>query len=180
MHFYSKARKIIHNEKLKEVKNLLSKIDDLWICKVCCKTSPKFDNLRRHAETHVQGLSYQCKYCTKICPTQHKLWHHIRQNHRELSADKSEYNNDVGQVSEGELIPSHLNREINEKIQDMIVKKNQNTWKCRKCLRTSTLKSNLLSHLETHLNYSHHCPLCSSTTRTRKSLREHFRVTHKK
>ena len=189
VYFYSKTRKIIHNEKLKEVENLLVKVGDLWKCKACDKTLKQKTKLRIHAEIHVEGLSYQCKTCTKIFSTQNNLWSHISHihtNHGGSDAftgdlpgtEKSE--SDEEQVSEGELIPCDLNREISEKIQKLIVKKNHNTWKCRKCPRTSTQKYNLLSHLETHLNYTHPCPRCKTTTRTRKSLREHFRVNHSK
>ena len=154
--------------------------EGLFICKACGKTLKEKTKLRIHAEIHVEGLSYQCKTCTKIFSTQNRLWSHIHNNHGGSDASTGELSvTDKGESDE-ELIPSDLNREISKKIQKLLVKKNHNTWKCRKCLKTSTQKFNLLSHLETHLNYIHHCPLCKTTARTRKSLREHYRVTHNK
>ena len=96
-----------------------------------------------------------------------------RNNTGELQTDKSE--SDIV-----ELIPGDINREISEKINDLIEKKSHNEWKCRKCWRSSTRKCQLVNHLETHLNYTHHCPQCDFTARTRRGLKDHYKVTHKK
>ena len=185
------------------MENLLVKVEDLWKCKVCGKTSTsgRRRNLRDHAEIHVQGLRYQCQKCDKICPNKISLRNHLFSKHskrdkscvpdihppsntRELVDDmeegKSETVTGVGQVMEGELIPIDLNREISEKINDLIEKKSHNEWKCRKCWRSSTRKCQLVNHLETHLNYTHHCPRCDFTARTRRGLKDHYKVTHKK
>ena len=79
-----------------------------------------------------------------------------------------------------EIIPRDLNREINEKLHDLIEKKGENNWKCLKCSKTSSWKGTVMRHLETHLNYSHPCPQCDFTARTRRGLKDHYRGSHKK
>ena len=165
-------RQNIHNEKLKEVEKLLIQIGKGagWKCKVCGHVFPKKSQLRNHAETHVNGLSYQCLCCSEIRPNKSSLKRHIRVMHR----DKSE----SGVSDSTELIPGDINREINEKIQDLVGQRSDTEWGCLKCFKTFTRKSNLLNHLETHLNYSHSCPECNFNTAVRSALKIHHRVTH--
>ena len=44
---------------------LCKKIDGAWSCVACDYTSNKSTNVRRHAETHFDGLSYKCDLCNK-------------------------------------------------------------------------------------------------------------------
>ena len=176
------TREIIHNEKLKEVDNLLVNNGDLWKCKVCDKTFNRRSRLRNHADIHVEGLSYQCQHCFKICPNKISLKNHLINNHKVSSKSKecpkkislknhlqnnhkafSKSKERVPQrpFTTSELISDDINREINEKIQDQVEEMSPNEWRCMKCLRICTRKSDLLSHLELHLNYSHPCPKCS-------------------
>ena len=39
-----------------------------WKCKVCGKIA-KRTQTKRHAETHIEGLSYSCPMCSKSCST---------------------------------------------------------------------------------------------------------------
>ena len=194
----------------REVEDLLIEENGIWKCKVCRKTSLSRSKLRDHAETHVEGLTYQCHKCYEICRNKYGLKNHIWSKHTkrdkstgplvqppsnagelvsemvdadEVSLEDKSENVTVklcGQAIEVDLIPSDLNREISEKINDLIEKKSHNEWKCRKCWRSSTRKCQLVNHLETHLNYTHHCPQCDFTARTRRGLKDHYKVTHKK
>ena len=51
-------------EKLKE---LYKKVDGIWTCMACdyTTTSVASSNIKRHAETHLEGLSYKCNLCSK-------------------------------------------------------------------------------------------------------------------
>ena len=57
-----------HQEKLKEVEELLIRENGGWKCKTCKKTHKRKDMLRRHAEIHV-SLSLPCNYCSEILTT---------------------------------------------------------------------------------------------------------------
>ena len=157
---------------------------------VCDNLFPKKSQLRNHAEIHVNGLSYECLYCSDIRPNKTSLKSHIRIKHRDMSGPKpsssgilttnktGELQTDKSESDIVELIPPDMNREISEKIQELVVKETGTDWRCTKCFKTFTRKSNLLNHLETHLNYSHSCPRCNFHTSVRNALKIHYRVTH--
>ena len=77
-------------ENLKEVENLLVKVDDIWNCKVCGKTSLTKIKLRYHAEIHVDGFRYQCQHCRKIFPTRTRLWNHNRMKHSDVTKSSAQ------------------------------------------------------------------------------------------
>ena len=104
------------------------------------------------------------------------LQEHIRQSSEET--DSPAEKDEVPSLT-GDLIPHQVRKEISEKIQELIEKKDQNTWKCKSCWRTTTRKWSLISHLETHLNLTLQCPQCDHTARTRKALRDHYSISHK-
>ena len=49
------------------ISDLITKESDLHKCTVCGKLSKDRGNLKRHVEVHIDGLSYQCNLCEKIC-----------------------------------------------------------------------------------------------------------------
>ena len=56
-------------------------------CNVCGKTAKGNGwaivkrNMRQHIETHIEGLSYPCNKCGKVCRTSHRLSDHARRYH---------------------------------------------------------------------------------------------------
>ena len=66
-------------EKLKE---LYQKVDGVWTCMACNYTSKKSTNITRHAETHMDGLSYRCNLCNKEYRSGDGLRKHHRKNHK--------------------------------------------------------------------------------------------------
>ena len=155
----------IHNEKLKEVETLLLQVgeSDYWKCKVCSKTLKLRSRLREHAEFHVEGLSYQCQSCSRICPDTFSLKNHYKIYHRDASNSASENaqhlkNNllmELEAVEPGsgrKLLPKDKSREINEKIEDKVEQDNSNEWSCKKCLKIYTRKSDLQTHLQSKLH----------------------------
>jgi len=65
-------------------------------CKVCGKTADTKQVIRRHAETHIEGVSHDCSICSKTFSIRRNLKQHIYNIHSELlSCDvcgKSEMN----------------------------------------------------------------------------------------
>ena len=54
----------------------------LYQCKLCGKTMKQNTDLKKHIETHIEGLSYPCKMCGKIFSTTNSLRSHRSQHHR--------------------------------------------------------------------------------------------------
>ena len=63
----------------------MEKRKGVWRCKICGKTI-KANNgyIRKHAEIHIEGMSYACNICSKTFTNRHGLSSHISDNHSEL------------------------------------------------------------------------------------------------
>ena len=57
---------------------LVLKEDKLFRCTVCNKTMPHRTNMKKHLETHLSGLSYECPLCGKTYRTEKALLDHKR------------------------------------------------------------------------------------------------------
>ena len=66
------------------VDELVLKIENGYQCKACGKTSNKTStsDIRRHAETHIEGLSFECPICQKSLKSRSLLAVHKNQNHK--------------------------------------------------------------------------------------------------
>ena len=51
------------NEVNKKIKEILIKDDDYFKCTVCWRMSKDSSNMRKHVETHIDGLSFECEFC---------------------------------------------------------------------------------------------------------------------
>ena len=66
------------NEQLEQS---LEKHMGLWKCKICDKTAKSKNNLKKHIETHIEGLDYTCNKCTKTFATSISLSTHVSNIH---------------------------------------------------------------------------------------------------
>merc|ERR1712086_1161527 len=80
----SKPAMITNHELALQIGGMIEKQEGLWRCKVCGKTATRESQTRRHAETHIEGLSHVCHICSKTCSTRHSLKDHIYNIHSEL------------------------------------------------------------------------------------------------
>ena len=66
------------------VDDLVEKTEDGWRCKACGKisTSKTTSDIRRHAEMHIEGLSFDCQLCDKTFRSRQNLAKHKQFNHR--------------------------------------------------------------------------------------------------
>ena len=64
-----------------EIKNLLEKSTDGYICKVCGKPGRMRQTITRHIETHLEGYSHPCNQCKDVMPTRNARRQHIRNKH---------------------------------------------------------------------------------------------------
>ena len=55
--------------------------DGWWRCKTCQKTSKSRANIRKHAEIHIEGLSFSCQMCGMTYKTRMSLDQHRKLKH---------------------------------------------------------------------------------------------------
>ena len=67
-----------------QIEQMTEKNEGLRKCKVCGKTAARKGGIRRHAETHIEGVSHACHICKKIFSTRNNLQYHISAIHSEL------------------------------------------------------------------------------------------------
>merc|ERR1712179_162339 len=49
----------------RKVISMIEKKDKIWYCKVCGKTTKQICQIKNHAETHIDGISFDCNICGK-------------------------------------------------------------------------------------------------------------------
>ena len=59
-----------------KIKSLYQKVDGIWTCLECNRTAVNSSNIRIHVETHIDGLCYTCKFCSKEFRFKIKLYDH--------------------------------------------------------------------------------------------------------
>ena len=175
---------------MKEVKTLVKKSNKVWSCKSCDYSNKKKYLVTLHAETHVKGLMFPCKYCPMVYSNRFKLRRHTHKKHRgegERNLRASILGNQMDEELElrGRLQndekrkKTDLDKEINEKVGKLMEKEGK-LWKCKQCDKTSN-KTNITRHCEIHLTgYSFPCPTCDHKTTNRVAMKEHIRQKHGK
>jgi len=94
----------------------------------------------------------------------------------------------VVELDEGNLVLNNSNLvfdnsaakdEIDEKVEDMIFSES-GCWGCKKCGKVMKKKQHIKNHAESHLEgYSHPCPICGKSSKTRNALQNHISYFHK-
>jgi hypothetical protein len=57
---------------------IMQREDGMWTCKVCGKKTKLKGDMKRHAELHIEGLSFPCKICGKSFKSSESLRKHLR------------------------------------------------------------------------------------------------------
>ena len=71
------------NEIEMKIRELYQKVDGTWRCNACdYSTRKNSSQIRRHVETHLNGLSYTCPSCNKEFKTRNSLCVHKHLNHK--------------------------------------------------------------------------------------------------
>ena len=65
-----------------KIKELIVKADTGFVCTACGKTGKDSSNMKKHAETHIEGLSYNCQLCDKTFRSRNLLLNHNSRFHR--------------------------------------------------------------------------------------------------
>ena len=73
----------LNSEEIKDkMKELYEKNDEVWSCLACDYTTIDIRNIRRHVETHLDGLCYTCNICSKEFRSRNLLNVHKSTNHQ--------------------------------------------------------------------------------------------------
>ena len=64
------------------IKDLYQKTNGNWSCLACAYTNKDLYKMKRHIETHIDGLSYTCTSCDKEFRSKQILEHHMSRFHR--------------------------------------------------------------------------------------------------
>ena len=77
--------KSLTSEELKlKILELFKKIDGLWTCLACDFTTKSKcnSNIKKHVETHIDGLSYSCNLCDNEYRSRNSLYQHKHNAHK--------------------------------------------------------------------------------------------------
>ena len=80
----------VYEEAIRAVDEILIKDGDNWVCKVCNKSSTRNSDMRKHAELHIEGLSFPC-VCGDTFRSRKQLINHKYRKHRNLWLEKITY-----------------------------------------------------------------------------------------
>ena len=64
------------------VDDLVEKTTEGWMCRTCGKITKISSDIRRHAESHIEGLSFSCQLCDKTFRSRRVLANHKFINHK--------------------------------------------------------------------------------------------------
>ena len=64
------------------IEDLIIKDGEIWLCKQCGKTAKTKPSIGLHAETHIEGISFDCKLCGKIFRSRNSLAVHKSLKHQ--------------------------------------------------------------------------------------------------
>ena len=160
-------------DKMKEVKALLKKKDKVWTCKSCDYSNKKRFLVTMHAEKHVKGLMFPCKYCPKVYSVRSTLRGHTHKKHRDEGKLRASIVENKKKQKENDL-----DKEIDEKV-GMLIEKDGKLWKCKQCDKIVTKREYIKKHCEIHLTgYSHPCQFCGHKTTNRVAMKQHVRDKH--
>jgi len=72
------------NELDLQIEQMIIRNRGVWECKVCGKACIKKQDIQRHAEGHIEGISHICHICNKSSSTRKALQVHINYYHSQL------------------------------------------------------------------------------------------------
>ena len=71
-----------YEEAKRAVDELVYREGDLWFCKSCNMSAKRSSQIRKHAELHIEGLSFPCPLCDDSFRSRQRLADHKRYQHK--------------------------------------------------------------------------------------------------
>ena len=87
--YNSKEDTLYHVDVTQMYQELIMNEDGQFRCTVCGKTMGHKANMERHVETHMTGLSYDCKHCGETFRSRNILKLHYQKHKRSLGRESS-------------------------------------------------------------------------------------------
>jgi len=66
----------------KTINQMITWDNDTYICKTCGRMGKDLSNLKKHAEIHIEGLSYECPHCDKTFRSKNSYSKHNSRCHK--------------------------------------------------------------------------------------------------
>ena len=171
----------------------------MFKCNVCDKVSEGKGDCMKHAEQHIDGLSYTCIQCEHITKTKTSMKVHILKHEENgindiiniASVVNTETDPLVENISwdnlhkdeteeEVKLYTCSMDKnEVRSKSLTMIAKLEEigshgRMFKCNVCSLVSRDKGDCMKHVELHINgLTYTCFQCEHTTKTKTSIKVH-------
>ena len=75
-----------------KIQSMYQKIDGVWTCNECGKTTNKMSgDMRLHVETHLDGLCYTCNFCSQEFRSKNILKFHKKSHQNLKLQDKKSF-----------------------------------------------------------------------------------------
>ena len=71
----------VYEEAKHAVDLLVMRVGDTWVCETCGKSAKTRGDIRKHAEIHIEGLSFPCQICGDTFRSRNLLRHHKFRKH---------------------------------------------------------------------------------------------------
>ena len=66
----------------KTINQMITWDNDSYICKPCGRMGKDLSNMKKHAEIHIEGLSYECPHCDKTFRSKNAIQKHNSRSHK--------------------------------------------------------------------------------------------------
>ena len=94
----AKDKKDFQSTDFNTIEELDKKLDEFMListsgkheCRVCGRSFGRRSNLKEHAETHVQGLSFNCSFCEAVFTNRHSRRDHEYNSHKKTKTQYEE------------------------------------------------------------------------------------------
>ena len=165
----------IHVQKVQEVRDLVSRENELWKCKKCERSFQNKSIAHKHAELHVPGLSYPCENCHQTFTSRSRLGKHRFKIHRsEIRNKKSKRSRSVKCRECATEFTRRANflvhyRSLHEGVR----------YPCDQCDYQATTQGNLQTHIQSkHEDVKYPCDQCDYQAKQQSHLQTHIHSLH--
>ena len=167
------------------------KLSGEYSCKACNFTSEDKGKLRKHAETHNDNFLFLCNKCGETFTKENLAQIHMKMSHpKEEQQTKPKYTKNSKKIMNSSLEEKYkiIKMETNEEItnssfqllmESFIEKRASKDYACKDCNLSTSNRSHIREHVETHIDgYKWICKQCGDTFKRGYIIQRHIRKAH--